>query len=66
VVKLATCIYEERALPGGTLDNGRLAVLADALEEAGLEDQEVVKHLRQQGGVHVRGCWCVDLLLRKA
>jgi hypothetical protein len=65
VVKLATTIYDERALPGGTLDNDRLAVLADALEEAGLVDQDVVRHLRQQGGVHVRSCWCVDLLLRR-
>jgi hypothetical protein len=66
VVKLATSIYMEREMPSGTLDAGRLAVLADALEEAGLADQEVLGHLREQGGVHVRGCWCVDLLLNKA
>jgi hypothetical protein len=65
VVKLATAIYEERALPGGTLDNGRLAVLADALEEAGLDNEEVLHHLREQGRDHYRGCWCLDLLLRK-
>jgi hypothetical protein len=66
VVNLATTIYQERALPSGTLASGRLAVLADALEEAGLDNEEVLQHLRQQGGVHVRGCWCVDLLLDKA
>jgi hypothetical protein len=63
VVKLATATYEEWALPSGTLDSGRLAVLADTLEAAGLDDQEVLQHLREQGGVHVRGCWCVDLVL---
>jgi hypothetical protein len=63
VVKLATGIYEERKLPEGTLDNGRLAVLADALEEAGLDDQEVLGHLREQRAAHYRGCWCLDLLL---
>jgi hypothetical protein len=35
VVRLATAIYEERSLPSGHLDTARLAVLADALEEAG-------------------------------
>jgi hypothetical protein len=52
-------------VPQGTLDNGRLAVLADALEEAGLENQEVLQHLREQGKEHYRGCWAVDLVLRK-
>jgi hypothetical protein len=65
VVELANAIYEERALPGGTLDGNRLAVLADALEEAGLDDEEVLHHLREQGQSHVRGCWVVDLLLSK-
>jgi hypothetical protein len=65
VVKLATAIYEVRALPTGTLDNGRLAVLADTLKEAGLDNDEVLGHLREQGRVHVRGCWVLDLLLTK-
>jgi hypothetical protein len=39
VVRLAQAAYDERQLPEGTLDNGRLAVLADALEEAGCQDQ---------------------------
>jgi hypothetical protein len=62
VVKLATAIYEERSLPEGTLDSVRLRVLADALEEAGVTGPDILGHLRQQGGVHVRGCWPVDLL----
>jgi hypothetical protein len=65
VVKLATAAYECRQLPDGTLDKARLAVLADALEEAGCQDETVLKHLREQGAVHVRGCWVLDLLLGK-
>jgi hypothetical protein len=60
VVQLATSIYENSELPSGVLAAGRLAVLADALEEAGLGDQEVLGHLRQQGSVHCRGCWPID------
>jgi hypothetical protein len=65
VVRLAQAAYEERKLPEGTLDNGRLAVLADALEEAGCTDADVLGHLRGQGP-HVRGCWAVDLCLGKS
>jgi hypothetical protein len=61
VVALAQAAYEERELPSGTLDNSRLAVLADALEEAGCTDGELLGHLRSPGP-HVRGCWAVDLL----
>jgi hypothetical protein len=62
---LAERAYLERQLPAGTLDARLLAVLADALEEAGCDNQEMVLHLRQQGAAHVRGCWCVDFLLEK-
>ena len=65
VVRLAQAAYEERKMPEGTLDNGRLAVLADALEEAGCTDADVLGHLRGQGP-HVRGCWAVDLCLGKS
>jgi hypothetical protein len=64
-MKLATAIYEEPSLPDGTLDNARLLVLADALEEAGYHDEDILRHCRQQGQVHVRGCWVIDLLLNK-
>jgi hypothetical protein len=66
VQRLAAAIYEERSLPKGTLDNGRLAILADALEEADCDNEEVLSHLRQQGASHYRGCWVIDLLLNKA
>jgi hypothetical protein len=62
--KLAQTVYDERELPGGHLDAKRLAVLADALEEAGCSNDEILGHLRGPGP-HVRGCWVVDLLLGK-
>ena len=40
------------------------AILADALEEAGCHDLDILAHCRQPGE-HVRGCWVVDLLLGK-
>jgi hypothetical protein len=64
VARLAQAAYEERHMPAGTLDNGRLAVLADALEEAGCTDADILGHLRGPGP-HVRGCWAVNLLLGK-
>jgi len=43
---------------------GGLPVLADALEEAGCTDADLLGHLRGPGP-HVRGCWVLDLLLGK-
>jgi hypothetical protein len=65
VVKLARGTYADRHLPSGLLDNARLAMLADALEEAGCDDAAILDHCRHPGE-HVRGCWLVDLLLGKA
>jgi hypothetical protein len=64
VVRLAQAAYQERQLPSGTLDTYRLAILADALEEAGCTSEDILDHLRGPGP-HVRGCWVVDLLLGK-
>jgi hypothetical protein len=63
VVSLATVTYEEPVLPSGRLDAVRLAVLADALEEAGA-DVALLEHLRNPGP-HVRGCFPVDLCLAR-
>jgi hypothetical protein len=49
VVDLAQAAYDERHLPAGTLDAARLAVLADALEEAGCTDPDLLNHLRRPG-----------------
>jgi hypothetical protein len=64
VVALAQAAYDQRELPAGTLDATRLAVLADALEEAGCDQADLLAHLRGPGP-HVRGCWAVDLILGK-
>ncbi len=40
----------------------RLPILADALEEAGFTDPELLDHCRRPGG-HVRGCWALDVAL---
>jgi hypothetical protein len=64
LVRLAQQIAEGRSLPSGNLDPARLAVLAEALEEAGCQDAAVVDHLRSSSP-HVRGCWVVDLILGK-
>src|SRR5205823_10487 len=45
VVRLAQAAYDQRNLPSGLLDNQRLAVLADALEEAGCTNAEILGHL---------------------
>ena len=63
-MQFAQAAYEERELPSGHLSPTRLAVLADALEEAGCRDADLLAHLRAPGP-HVRGCWALDLLLGK-
>ena len=65
IPKLAQAIYDGRELPSGHLDAGRLAVLADMLEEAGCADADLLGHLRSPGP-HVRGCFAVDALLRRS
>jgi hypothetical protein len=59
---LAKATYDERLLPWGHLDPDRLAILADAIEEAGSTDAKLLKYLRGPGP-HVRGDWAVDLVL---
>ena len=54
---LARTIYEERAFD-------RLPILADALMDAGCDNEQVLSHCRD-GKEHVRGCWVIDLILGK-
>jgi hypothetical protein len=57
VAQLAQAIYEDG-------DYARLPILADALEEAGCQEQAVLNHLHWSGD-HFRGCWALDALLGK-
>lgn len=61
VIALAHAAYHERIMPSGELDLARLAVLADACEEAKVP-AEILEHLRGPGP-HARGCHAVDLLM---
>jgi hypothetical protein len=40
------------------------AILADALQDAGCDNYDILSHCRGDGQ-HVRGCWVVDLVLGK-
>jgi hypothetical protein len=64
VRRLAEGAYGDRRLPEGTLDPASLTVLADALEDAGCDQADLLAHHRGPGP-HARGCWAVDLLLGK-
>ena len=43
-------------------DFSSLPILADALEEAGCDRDDLLGHLRS-GGPHVRGCWALERVL---
>lgn len=57
VVALASGIYEEKAFD-------RMPILADAMMDAGCDNDDILSHCRQPGE-HVKGCWVVDLVLGK-
>jgi hypothetical protein len=40
-------------------------ILADALQDAGCDSDDILDHLRDPHATHVRGCWVVDLVLGK-
>jgi hypothetical protein len=57
VVAMAQHIYDGWAF-------GDLPFLADALEEAGCDDPILIEHCRGPG-LHTRGCWVIDALLKR-
>ena len=56
-VSIARGMYEAH-------DFSAMPILADALQDAGCDGEAVLAHCREPG-VHVRGCWVVDLVLGK-
>jgi hypothetical protein len=58
-VSLARQMYDSR-------DFGAMPILADALQDAGCDSEEVLTHCRDANQPHVRGCWVCDLVLGKA
>jgi len=57
VIALAKQMYESR-------DFSPMPILADALQDAGCDCEDILSHCRGPG-LHVRGCWAVDLILGK-
>lgn len=56
-VSLARRMYDAR-------DFSAMPILADALQDAGCDNDDILAHCRGPGP-HVRGCWVVDLVLGK-
>ena len=56
-VALAKQMYDTR-------DFSAMPILADALQDAGCENADILDHCRG-AGPHVRGCWVVDLVMGK-
>jgi len=57
-IAIATQMYESR-------DFRPMLILADALEDAGCENAEILDHCRHPEGMHARGCWVADAVLGK-
>ncbi len=58
VLSIARRAYDER-------DFTALPVLADALADAGCDDEDLLRHCRERGLAHCRGCWVLDMILQK-
>jgi hypothetical protein len=58
-VSLAQGMYDSR-------DFGAMPILADALQDAGCDNEAVLHHCRDAKQPHVRGCWVTDLVLGKS
>jgi hypothetical protein len=57
-LSLARTMYEWR-------DFGAMPILADALQDAGCDNDNILHHCRDTSATHVRGGWVVDLVLGK-
>jgi hypothetical protein len=56
-VALAHEMYDSR-------DFSAMPILADALQSAGCDNEDILNHCRGEGP-HIRGCWVVDVVLGK-
>jgi hypothetical protein len=57
-IALAQQMYDAR-------DFSAMPILADALQDAGCDNEHILTHCRDTKATHVRGCWVVDLVLSK-
>jgi hypothetical protein len=57
-VALARQMYEAREFSA-------MPILADALQDAGCDNTDMLSHCRDTKQLHVRGCWMVDLVMGK-
>ena len=58
-VSLARTMYDAREFSA-------MPILADALQDAGCDSEDIFAHCRDAKPVHVRGCWVCDLVLGKS
>jgi hypothetical protein len=58
VLALARTMYASRDFSG-------MPILADALQDAGCDNEAILTHCRDVTLPHVRGCWVCDLVLGK-
>ena len=57
-MSLARTMYDAREFSA-------MPILADALQDAGCDNADVLDHCRDAKQVHVCGCWVVDSVLGK-
>jgi hypothetical protein len=57
-VALARLMYDARNF-------SPMPILADALQDAGCDSDDILSHCRNPKATHVRGCWVVELVLGK-
>ncbi len=57
-VALAAQMYDSR-------DFSAMPILADAIQDAGCDNEDILSHCREANQPHVRGCWVVALVLGK-
>ena len=57
-IVLARTMYASRDFSG-------MPILADALQDAGCDNDYILETLSRGPGLHIRGCWVVDLVLGK-